>query len=39
MSFCIKDKQGIIFGVFQEEVDRNYALRHFVQYGIPCEEK
>jgi len=39
MEYCIKDKNNIKFGFFSRKEDRDYALRKFVNYGIPCEEK
>ena len=36
--YCIRNKE-IIFGFFSRKEDRDYALRKFVNYGIPCEEK
>lgn len=36
--YCIKNKE-IIFGYFKEKSDRDYALRHFVAEGFPCEER
>ena len=35
--YCIKNKE-IVFGFFKEKSDRDYALRHFVTEGFPCEE-
>jgi hypothetical protein len=37
--YLIKDEQGIIFGVFSQKEDRDYALRKFVKTGFPSEEK
>ena len=36
--YQIKDKDGIVFGRFQKAEDRDYALRHYVQSGFPCQE-
>ena len=37
MYYCIRNKE-IIFGFFKEKSDRDFAIKHFVEYGFPCEE-